>query len=319
MMEPYYETENSQLYCGDSLEVLREIDSNSIQCCITSPPYWNQRDYQVKGQLGLETTPQEFISNLCDIFDEAKRVLKDNGTCFVVIGDSYAGACGMGSQMDNKAKNGMQIIKNYSRNKVEGIKNKSLCQIPSRFAIEMTARGWILRNEIIWHKPNGMPQSCKDRFTVDFEKVFFFSKNGKYKFNRQLEPYDKPLDRWGGDDLEADGQSLWDEGTGQITYRNRNMRPNPEGRNKRCVWNVPTKPNNLAHFATYPPALIIPCILAGTDESDTIIDPFSGSNTTGLTALKYNRKFLSIELSKEYCEIAVRRIKQETSQLKLFR
>lgn len=317
-MKPYFETKLGKLYHGEASKILYRMPDFSVQCCITSPPYWALRDYGVDEQLGIESTPHEYIKRLCDIFDEVKRVLEKDGTCFVVIGDSYAGAGGMGSRVDNKTKKGMQRLKDYSRNNAEGIKNKSLCQIPSRFAIEAVSRGWVLRNEIIWHKPNCMPSSARDRFTVDFEKIFFFSKNDKYKFNQQVESYTKPLDRWSGNNLKADGQSVWDEGTGQSTYRNRNMRPNPDGRNKRCVWQVPTKPNSFDHFAVYPEALIEPCLFSGTDKNNIILDCFAGSGTSLLAAMKHNRRFVGIEISEEYCEIAAKRIEAEASQLKLF-
>lgn len=295
IVEPYV-FDQGTVYCGDALKVLEGLPDGSVQCIITSPPYYNQRQYTTDGvgEIGLEATFQAFISNLCDIFDEAKRVLKDNGTCWVVLGDSYTGA------------------------DVAGACDKSLMQIPARFSIEMTNRKWILRNSIIWHKPSCMPSSVKDRFTVDYETVHFFSKNPKYKFNQQLEPYTKPLNRWGGTVHKADGVSNWDKGTGQKTYRRRNARPNPVGRNKRCVWAVNAKPSKIKHFAQFPSALIEPCIMAGTDKGDIILDPFGGSGTTALTAIKHDRKFIAIDLNHGYCEIMAKRVKAATAQLKLF-
>lgn len=318
VVETYYDSPEGQIYNGSALEVLNDLPGASVQSILTSPPYWQQRDYQVDGQLGLEPTFHEYIDNLCNIFDEAKRVLKDDGTLFINIGDSYAGSCGMGSQMDNRATKGLQVIKQYSRKNGTGVRAKSLVQIPARFAIEMTNRGWILRNSIIWHKPSCMPASAKDRFTVDYETVHFFSKNPGYKFNQQLEPYTAPLDRWGGDTFKADKDSLWDNGTGQNTSRIRDVRPNPEGRNRRCVWSINPQPNSIKHFAAYPPALIIPCIMAGTEKGDVILDMFGGSGTTALTSVKYNRKFIAIDINKDYCEIIAKRVKAETAQLKLF-
>ena len=177
---------------GDSLEVLQTLPGESIDCVVTSPPYWALRDYGVPGQLGLESTFNEYISKLCDIFDEVKRVLKKEGTCWVNIGDTYVGS-GFGAGGKHHFLSD-QALKNPT--KFAGLPNKSLCQIPSRFAIEMCNRGWILRNEIIWHKPNCMPQSVKDRFTVDFEKIFFFVKSKKYYFETQYEP--ALMNRWGG-------------------------------------------------------------------------------------------------------------------------
>jgi site-specific DNA-methyltransferase (adenine-specific) len=285
---------------GDALEQLKKLSDESVDCVVTSPPYWALRDYGVEGQLGLEPTFQEYINKLCDIFDEVKRVLKKEGTCWVNMGDTYGGT---GSGQKDTGKHGytpeaMATTKNKPQSKLQG---KSLIQIPSRFAIEMTNRGWILRNEIIWHKPNCMPSSAKDRFTVDFEKVFFFVKNKKYWFEQQLEkliykphkPNNKKADLSRLDLLE---DRIWG---------------NPQGRNKRCVWKVTTKPFKEAHFATYPEALIEPMIKAGCPENGVVLDPFFGAGTTAVVAQKLNRKWLGIELNPEYIEIAKKRLKQK--------
>jgi len=170
---------------GEALAVLKTIEAESIDSCVTSPPYWGLRDYGVDGQLGNEPTPQEFIENLVQIFDEVKRVLKPTGTCFVNLGDTYNGRK-IGNTETRKNKNVVSDL--FRKNIISKYKTKSLLMIPERFAIAMIDRGWVLRNQIIWHKPNQMPQSAKDRFTVDFEKIFFFTKTSKgYYFNQQLE------------------------------------------------------------------------------------------------------------------------------------
>ena len=176
--------ETNKVYEGNSLDVLKTFPDESLDMCVTSPPYWGLRDYEMDEQLGLESTPEEFINNLCDIFDEVKRVLRPHGSCWVNLGDSYVRNP---SQQDQVGKTGIQSTKyqynfKHKKNYSSTYKAKSLVQIPSRFAIEMTDRGWILRNEIIWHKPSCMPASVKDRYTVDFEKMFFFTKNPKYYF-----------------------------------------------------------------------------------------------------------------------------------------
>ena len=298
---------------GDSLEVLKTLPSESVDMIMTSPPYWALRDYGVEGQLGLEPTFQEYINKLCDIFDEVKRVLKKEGACWVNMGDTYNSHHEPGT---TDAKTGWKSSgnelnprqKEHGRGGTKDLPTKTLLQIPSRFAIEMCNRGWILRNEIIWHKPNCMPSSVKDRFTVDFEKIFFFVKNKKYYFETQYEPYTEPMNRWGGEKLKADGESAWDEGTGQDTYRNRNMRPNPNGRNKRAVWKIATKPYKEAHFAVYPEALCETPIKAGCPKGGTVLDPFCGAGTTGVVARKLARNFIGIELNPEYIKIAEARI-----------
>jgi len=307
-----------QVVCGNSLDILKTIPDESINCCITSPPYWALRDYKIDGQLGLEPSFKEYLDKLIAIFDEVKRVLRKDGTCWVVLGDTYSGS-GNGSNdyRNGTSKNYRKCVTLYQGQKSgkTNLSDKSLLQIPSRFAILMSDKGWILRNEIIWYKPNAMPSSVKDRFTVDFEKIFFFVKNKKYYFEQQFEPYQESINRWGGVYLKANGNSTWDEGTKQNTYRNRSLRPNDKGRNKRCVWQIATKPFKEAHFAVFPPTLVVPMIKAGCPENGIVLDPFIGSGTVAEVALKLNRHFIGIELSPEYCEIAKKRIKEIQPQL----
>ena len=298
--------EINKIYNCDCLEGLKEIDDESINCCITSPPYWALRDYGVDGQLGLEPTFEEYIDKLCNIFDEVKRVLRKDGTCWVVIGDTYGGT-GTGQEKSMESKNKQTSgqyedaieARNTKNIATKGIYDKCLLMIPFRFAIEMVNRGWILRNTIIWYKPNCMPASVKDRFTVDFEYIFFFVKNKKYWFEQQFEPQQN----WGLRD-RTEGKykkaGLANGLTGEI---------NIEGRNKRSVWQVTTKPFKEAHFAVYPPDLIEPMIKAGCPENSIVLDPFFGSGTTGLVAKKLNRNYIGFELNKEYCKIAYNRIK----------
>ncbi len=306
----FYFMEVNKIYTGNSIEVLKTLPENSIDCCITSPPYWGLRDYGCDGQLGNEKHFKDFVINLANIFDEVKRVLKDTGTCFVNLGDTYGTQSGsMGTGL---------IEPKYGHNKTRDFKqqnvnmHKSLCLVPERFAIEMIDRGWTLRNQIIWHKPNQMPSSAKDRFTVDFEKVFFFVKQPMgYYFEQQLEPYTEPMNRWGGDNLVANGKSDWDNGTGQTTYRKRNMRPNENGRNMRTVWSINTDPTTEAHFATYPQKLVQRMLIAGCPEHGLVLDPFFGSGTTGIYARKANRNYIGIELNPDYVNVANKRIYDE--------
>lgn len=244
---------------------------------------WNSGYYCQKcgawlGQLGLEPNFEDYINHLIQIFDEVWRVLRDDGTFFLNIGDTYStvsGGLGQGIYSGSGMYSGtFAISKKYRKDekailkqpKPQIIQDKSLCGIPFRLATRLVDRGWRLRNTIIWKKPNGIPNSARDRFAVDFEYIFFFVKSSKYWFDQPLEPYDKPLDRWGGDTLIPKGVSTWDGATGQGWYRSRSMRPNPEGRIKRCVWNIPTKPYKEAHYATFPEALCEEIIKAGCPE-----------------------------------------------------
>lgn len=306
--------ELNKIYCGEALEVLKTFESESIDCVVTSPPYWGLRDYNVDKQLGLEETFTEYIDKLCNIFDEVKRVLKKTGTCFVNLGDTYAGAIGYNKNEREKYlerhPNGLDNEGRFldrPNKKVSGIKNKSLCQIPSRFAIEMTNRGWILRNELIWWKPSCMPSSARDRFTVDFEKVFFFVKNKKYYFEQLKE---KSIVKW--ENSQMIGKTMNNnyklENRSKIPFNSNKFQT---GRNKRCVWKVNTQAFHEAHFAVYPEKLIIPMIKSGCPENGIVLDPFMGAGTTGLVSVKLNRQFIGIELNSEYIKIAEKRINAE--------
>lgn len=272
----------SEIITGDCLEALKTLPNESIDCAITSPPYWALRDYGVVGQLGLEPTFQEYITKLCDIFDEVKRVLKKEGTCWVNIGDTYSGS-GVGQKDTGKAS--------YEENDFRKeptktfLPDKSLCNIPARFSIEMQSRGWILRNKIIWHKPNCMPSSAEDRFTVDFEEVFFFVKSKKYYFEQQLEKmvsFDTSSPRGSKgvlgevnsgrrvskkveDSVKFFGEGSDNPGNGVYGSTLGGITPNMEMglKNKRAVWRINTKGYSEAHFATYPEALVEPMIKAG--------------------------------------------------------
>ena len=307
--------ELNKIICGDTLTELKKFPDECVDMVMTSPPYWALRDYGVEGQLGLEPTFQEYITKLCDIFDEIKRVLKKEGTCWVNLGDTYGGS-GAGTWQNKplEAKSKEVYTMPYGKSSVSKMRgtpqDKCLLQIPSRFAIEMTNRGWILRNEIIWHKPNCMPSSVKDRFTVDFEKLFFFSKSKKYWFETQLEKsywadFDKRADIKGG--KKSGGKTATGMyATNKVAYTEGGMR------NKRAVWKITTKPYSEAHFAVYPEKLCVTPIKAGCPEKGTVLDCFFGSGTTGLVAQKLNRNYIGIELNEDYIKIAEKRLAQKT-------
>lgn len=302
---------------GDSLNVLKTLPEKSINMCMTSPPYWALRDYGVKGQLGLEPTFDEYINNLCDIFDEVKRVLRDDGTLWVNLGDTYYG--GGNNRGYNSPISKIQAGNRGSLGQVQmkwdnSYKAKCLVMIPFRFAIEMVNRGWILRNTIIWHKNNCMPHSVKDRFTVDFEYLFFFSKNKNYYFKQQLEKAKwKEEKRAGLGRLHYRGKRQGQKGTGQENFVHI-----VDMRNKRTTWTINPKPFKEAHFATYPKKLCETPISAGCPPGGIVLDPFMGSGTTGIVALEQGKDFIGIELNKEYIEIAKKRINVEQQRISQF-
>ena len=276
--------------------------------CMTSPPYWALRDYGVEGQLGLEPTFNQYISNLCDIFDEVKRVLRDDGTCWVNLGDTYFGGGnnrGNNSPISEKQASNKGAIGQVQQdwNKMN-YKSKCLTMIPERFAIEMINRGWILRNTIIWHKNNPMPHSVKDRFTVDFEYIFFFSKKKKYYFEQQLEKAKWSEEKRAGlGRLHYRGKREGQPGTGQ-----ENFVKIIDKRNMRTTWTINTKPFKGAHFAVYPEELCETPIKAGCPEGGVVLDPFAGAGTTGLVAKKQGKNSILIELNPDYCEIIKKRL-----------
>jgi len=256
-----------------------------------------------RGQLGLEPDPNLYIKHLCDIFDEVKRVLKKSGTCWVNIGDSYGGSRGEPGSVGNKKPDEW-----YTRPETIGTTDKCLVQIPSRFGLEMVNRGWILRNEIIWHKPNCMPSSVTDRFTVDFEKVFFFVKSKKYYFKQQLEPVKEvSLERaeYGWECSRANNGVNGPQGIKTEKMGSRFV--NPSGRNKRTVWTISTKPYSGSHFAVFPIDLIAPMIDAGCPKDGTVLDIFCGSGTVLEYARKNGLNGIGIELNPDYKELAVDR------------
>jgi DNA modification methylase len=265
---------------GNALEVLKTIPDGVIQTCVTSPPYWGLRDYGIEGQLGAENTPEEYVQKIIEVFAQVRRVLKDDGTLWVNLGDSYAGG-GQGGHRDKKAAKGVQM---RSLNIAPGLKPKDLVGVPWMVAFALRSDGWFLRSDIIWNKPNAMPASVTDRPTTAHEYIFLLSKSARYHY-----------------DIDAIREPYKD--TGESKFRK-----NPLGRNKRTVWDVATNPFKGAHFATFPEALVEPCILAGSRPGDVVMDVFNGAATTGVVALKHGRKYLGIELNPDYIELSENRI-----------
>lgn len=358
---------NKILNCN-VIEGLKQLPDKSVDCVITSPPYWGLRDYGSKtetiwdavedcehewgntikyakednktpeqknaqgatvgnsinsenfakrnsgcfcvkcsawrGQLGLEPDFNLYIKHLIQIFNEVKRVLKKSGTCWVNLGDTYYG--GGNNRGNNSPISEKQSTNRGATGQVQmkwgrELHSKCLCQIPSRFAIAMTDAGWILRNEIIWYKRNCMPSSVKDRFTVDFEKVYFFVKNKKYWFEQQFEPHwSKPKNKIVGAKNSPVQQSQGDPG-GEHAY-------GANGRNMRCVWDITTQPYKDAHFATFPEALVKPMIKAGSPKEGIVLDIFAGSGTTLKVARDLYRQYIGIEINPKYCKLINKRL-----------
>lgn len=299
---------------GDAIEVLKTMPEQSVHCCVTSPPYFGLRDYGVEGQIGLERTPEEYVDKLVQVFREVRRVLRDDGTLWLNLGDSYNGSGGAGGDYNpGGLKEGQP---KYPGRKVPGLKPKDLIGTPWMVALALRNDGWYLRCDIVWHKPNAMPESVKDRPTKAHEYIFLLSKSQKYYYDAEAikEPIaastveraksknnastrkDKGAAQWQSG-LTPEQQDKWYSNIDKNTVRN-----------KRSVWTVTTKPFKGVHFAVFPPDLIEPCILAGCPVGGTVLDPFAGSGTTLLVATQHHRKSIGIELNPEYVEIAKRRL-----------
>ena len=314
----------NQIHCMDNREGLKMLDDNSVDCCITSPPYWGLRDYGVDGQIGLEQTPDEYVEQMVNVFREVKRALKPEGTLWLNLGDSYAGSMkGIGAdgqsyagqkQATNKGSVGIYQDKPPKANEI-GLKPKDLVGIPWRVAFALQADGWYLRQEIIWHKPNPMPESVTDRCTKAHEYIFLLSKSQTYYFDHDAikeNALTKPVKR----NKHEEGYQA-DYSKGDRFSKGERVYGADGKRNKRSVWKVATKPFKEAHFATFPEKLIEPCVLAGCPEGGTVLDPFMGAGTTAVVAWKNNRNYLGFELNPEYVLIATKRLEKTTQQVSL--
>lgn len=294
---------------GDCTEVLKTLPSDSINCCVTSPPYYGLRDYGCDGQIGLEETPEEYISKMVDVFREVKRVLKDDGTLWVNIGDSYANRNSNNRNFLNSGGRGGNNAHLHTRNfENTDIKTKDLIGIPWMLAFALRRDGWYLRQDIIWHKPNPMPESVRDRCTKSHEYIFLLSKKPHYYFDYEAI---QEKSKWGGSIKEQAQEELPMMARGQKAsipnLAQQSFVSITDKRNKRDVWSVTTKACKEAHFATFPEDLIEPCILAGCPVDGVVLDPFFGSGTTGRVCAKLNRRYVGIELNPAYIEIAEHR------------
>lgn len=319
------------LRIGNCLEVLQKLPEKHFHTCVTSPPYFGLRDYGHDGQIGLEETPDEYVAQMVNVFREVRRVLRDDGTLWLNLGDSYVmnpststiprSKQGNGSGVfclpddDDMMERRMSSRANAATALIRtGLKKKDLIGIPWRVAFALQADGWYLRQDIIWHKPNPMPESVTDRCTKAHEYVFLLSKSAKYYYDADAirEPHlsSNPDIPWrertyGGTSGigELNGDGSYKRGTSRQPCGN-----HPLGKNKRSVWTVNTKPFKGAHFATYPPDLIKPCILAGCPKEGQVLDPIGGSGTTGMVAADLGRKATIIELNPDYEDIIKTRL-----------
>lgn len=326
-----------EIITGDCRDVLRSMPDGLVNCIVTSPPYFGLRDYGVDGQIGLEDTPEAFVTELVELFRECRRVLRDDGTLWLNLGDSYIAPRGNSSDkpgMDNKGASGGQNGFAYKGNRPSGhLKTKDLIGIPWRVAFALQADGWYLRQDIIWHKPNPMPESVQDRCTKAHEYVFLLSKSPRYHFDAEAisEPVaPSTIARLAQD---VDGQAGSDRVPGKTNGAMKAKPPRFGGakygdldaeehrtksgneyeigdgrRNKRSVWSIATQPFKEAHFAVMAPELAETCIKAGCPVGGTVLDPFGGAGTTGLVADRLQRNAILIELNPEYADLARRRI-----------
>ena len=295
-----------KILCGDALEQLRTLEAESVHTCVTSPPYYNLRDYGAAGQIGMEETPEEYIAKLVDVFREVRRVLRPDGTLWVNIGDSYATRSGPQPPANTRNAHG-----HTRKEPPDGYKCKDLMGIPWLLAFALRADGWYLRQDIIWHKTNAMPESVQDRCTKAHEYIFLLSKSAHYYFDAAA--ISEPCGTKGnartfrGGGAYTGGQSF--QNSASVERESHGNTENKTGRrNKRSVWSIATGQFKAAHYATFPERLVEPCILAGCPEGGTVLDPFAGSGTTGVVAKRLRRNFVGVEINPDYWQMAMDRI-----------
>jgi site-specific DNA-methyltransferase (adenine-specific) len=295
----------SRILTGDCLSILPTLPDKCVHCCVTSPPYFGLRDYGHDGQIGLEPTPDEYVSKMVQVFREVHRVLRDDGTLWLNLGDSYnsPGPSNHGKSKEVHRGTGVDAwTQGIATKRVKGLKPKDLIGIPWRVAFALQADGWYLRQDIIWHKPNPMPESVTDRCTKAHEYVFLLSKSERYFFDSEAMREDAVKG--------ASGSSFNTGKTAehQLGRSSDAERVDDGKRNRRSVWTVATRPYNGAHFATFPTELILPCVLAGCPAGGTVLDPFNGAGTSGLVALSNGRNYVGIELNPEYVALSMERM-----------
>ena len=310
MVTPYYEDESVTLHHGDALDVLQQMPDQSVDCCVTSPPYFGLRDYGSEGQYGLESSPGEYVETMRALFAEVRRVLADDGTFWLNLGDSYQSSGGKEGVGPNAAA-GSTKRQEFGRTRpTSGLASKNLLGIPWRVAFALQDDGWILRNDIIWNKPNAMPESVTDRLSNRHEHLFMLTKSRRYWFN--LDPIREDqspvsIARAGRADMR--GKEGWADayhGNPPTGLARQSERDTSIGRNPGDVWPIATQPFPGAHFAVMPPELARRAVVAGCKPGGVVLDPFSGSGTTGLVAQRNGRKYVGIDLSADYLDLSLR-------------
>lgn len=300
------------IYTGNCLDILPTLPAQSVHCVVTSPPYWGLRDYGHADQLGMEATPAEYVAHMVQVFREVWRVLRDDGTLWLNLGDSYANNTSAGDKIFGNAefnanRPSRSATKTAARAIPDGLKPKNLVGIPWRVAFALQDDDWILRQDIIWHKPNPMPESVQDRCTKAHEYVFLLTKQPRYYYDAEaVKEENSPTSKMGGVYANDSKQTQCGNGHSGIAAEGKiNIWA---GRNRRSVWTVTTSPYKGAHFATMPPKLVEPCVLAGCPVGGVVLDPFAGSGTTGAVAVGHGRNFVGIELNPAYVALAEERI-----------
>ena len=303
-MKPYYRDDQVQLYRGDALNTASGLADASVDCIVTSPPYFGLRDYGTIGQYGLEDSPAEYVDTMRALFAELRRVLANDGTLWLNLGDSYS-AGGQGGNRGGHLDGGAHLDMVPKRTRASGIAPKNLLGIPWRVAFTLQDDGWILRNAIIWHKPNAMPESVRDRLSGRYEHVFLFSKSRRYWFD--LDPIrDRITSPHGTSVAQHTRASMAAVAAGGKAHGGLATDGHENGRNPGDVWTIATQPFPGAHFAVFPVALPQRCILAGCKPGGTVLDPFNGSGTTGLAAQRTGRKYIGIDINRDYLDLTMR-------------
>ena len=315
----------NEILHGDVIEKLKELETGTVQCVVTSPPYWGLRNYQVEKQLGLEKTPEEYVEKMVEVFRQIKRVLKHDGTVWLNLGDSYNGRSTNRSGQHGYNDGRSNRSNRFSVGGINGLKPKDIVGIPWRVAFALQADGWYLRQDIVWHKPNPMPESVQDRCTKSHEFIFLLTKSARYYYDNdaiaeratcgesrpdgiardRMLDYDSKEKKLRPSKKRGEFGGKWKDMKGQEAFR-----AVRETRNRRSVWTINTQPYKEAHFATFPKKLPELCIKAGSKEGDIILDPFFGSGTTGWVAQRLGRQWIGIELNEEYIKIANKRFAQ---------